>query len=187
MRQRCTAPAGQMDAGCGQQLGTFEFTSRYYYPSFSANLFLFFFSYIANYPDLAAGFKSAAKGDVEEIERTAGRTEVIVDEGISQAVYPLDESLIDFGTAIDDQDYVHAMDILDKLIITPDVESMWRQLNEVALQAGDLRIAQRCASAIGDVAMRQYLGEVRDLEIQSERETGLRGSDHYLDLYFDAI
>lgn len=120
------------------------------------------------------------KGDVEEIERTAGKTEVIVDEGISQAVYPLDESLIDFGTAIDDQDYVHAMDILDKLIITPDVESMWRQLNEVALQAGDLRIAQRCASAIGDVAMRQYLGEVRDLEIRSERETGLRGSDHYL-------
>jgi hypothetical protein len=34
---------------------------------------------------------------------------------MSQAVYPLDESLIDFGTAIDDQDYLRAIDILDNL------------------------------------------------------------------------
>lgn len=42
------------------------------------------------------------KGDVDDIERVAGRTDVIVDEGLSQAVYPLDESLINFGTAMDD-------------------------------------------------------------------------------------
>eukprot|EP00428_Durinskia_dybowskii_P082899 CAMPEP_0170448638 /NCGR_PEP_ID=MMETSP0117_2-20130122/50820_1 /TAXON_ID=400756 /ORGANISM="Durinskia baltica, Strain CSIRO CS-38" /LENGTH=224 /DNA_ID=CAMNT_0010709831 /DNA_START=38 /DNA_END=710 /DNA_ORIENTATION=+ len=41
--------------------------------------------------------RSQLLGDIEEIERSEGRTEVIVDEGISQAVYPLDESLIDFG------------------------------------------------------------------------------------------
>ena len=46
------------------------------------------------------------KGDVEDIERTDGRTEVIVDEGMSQAVYPLDESLINFGAALDDENYI---------------------------------------------------------------------------------
>jgi intraflagellar transport protein 172 len=120
------------------------------------------------------------KGDVEEIERSAGKTEVIVDEGISQALYPLDESLIEFGTALDDQDYLRAMDILDNLVLTPDVESMWRQLNEVALAAGDLRISQRCAAALGDVAMRRYLSNVHELEMQAEADLGLRGSDYYL-------
>ena len=42
----------------------------------------------------------AIKGDIDAIERVDGRSEVIVDEGISQAVYPLDESLIDFGTVL---------------------------------------------------------------------------------------
>ena len=45
------------------------------------------------------------RGDVEEIERVAGKTEVIVDEGISAASYLLDEALIQFGTAIDDRNY----------------------------------------------------------------------------------
>ncbi len=122
----------------------------------------------------------AIKGDVEEIERSDGRTEVVVDEGISQAVYPLDESLIDFGSAIDDENYLRAMDILEPLNVTPDVEAMWKQLNAVALSSGDLRIAKRCAAAVGDVAMRKFLDEVHDLEVQAEAETGLRGSDHYM-------
>ena len=58
--------------------------------------------------------------------------------GISQAVYPLDESLIDFGTAIDDQDYLRAIDILDTLEVTPEVEAMWKQLCGVAVASGNL-------------------------------------------------
>ncbi len=120
------------------------------------------------------------KGDVEDIERSEGRTEVIVDEGISQAVYPLDEALITFGTAIDDLNYFRAMDILDKLAVTPDVEAMWRQLYDVALKAGELRIAQRCAAALGDVSMRKYLEELQEVGKKAETELGLHSSDHYL-------
>ena len=83
------------------------------------------------------------KGDVEDIERVDGRTEVIVDEGISQAVYPLDESLINFGSALEDGDYVRAVDILDGLEVTNEVGAMWRQLSTIAVTEGDLRIAQR--------------------------------------------
>ena len=37
------------------------------------------------------------KGDIEDIERSHGRTEVIVDEGITAASYLLDEAPIEFG------------------------------------------------------------------------------------------
>ena len=44
-------------------------------------------------------------GDIEAIERGEGKTEVVVNEGISSISYTLDEGLIEFGTAIDDRDY----------------------------------------------------------------------------------
>ena len=122
----------------------------------------------------------AIKGDIEDIERVEGRTEVIVDEGMSQAVYPLDESLIDFGTAIDDQDYLRAIDILDNLEVTSEVEAMWQQLSTMAVASGDIRIAHRCAAAMGDVATSKFLCDVKDVKSRAEEETGYSASDHYL-------
>lgn len=122
----------------------------------------------------------AIKGDVEDIERVDGRTEVIVDEGVSQAVYPLDESLIDFGTAIDDQDYLRAIDILDNLEVTAEVEAMWQQLSTMAVASGDIRIAQRCAAAMGDVATSKFLTDMKEVKARAEEEMGYRASDHYL-------
>ena len=45
------------------------------------------------------------KGDIEDIERANGKTEVIVDEGVNTVSYTLDESLIEFGTSLEDRDY----------------------------------------------------------------------------------
>ena len=42
---------------------------------------------------------------MEDIERTEGKTEVIVDEGVNTVSYTLDEGLIEFGAALDDGDY----------------------------------------------------------------------------------
>lgn len=39
------------------------------------------------------------------MERNDGKTEVIVNEGVSTVSYTLDEGLIEFGTAIDDGDF----------------------------------------------------------------------------------
>lgn len=119
------------------------------------------------------------KGDIEDIERADGRTEVIVDEGISQALYPLDEILISFGTVIDDGELYRAMELLDKLVVTPDVEAMWRQLRGAALEAGEVKIAQRCSAALGDVAVAGFLGKVCDLGRKAEKEFGVHRSDHY--------
>ncbi len=45
------------------------------------------------------------KGDIVDLERSNGKTEVIVTEGVNSVSYTLDEGLIEFGTAIDDGDY----------------------------------------------------------------------------------
>lgn len=45
------------------------------------------------------------QGDIVDLERTDGKTEVLVNEGVSTVSYTLDEGLIEFGTAIDDGDF----------------------------------------------------------------------------------
>ena len=40
-----------------------------------------------------------------DLERNEGKTDVIVNEGVTQVSYTLDEGLIEFGTAIDDGNF----------------------------------------------------------------------------------
>ena len=49
------------------------------------------------------------KGDIVDIARDDGKTEVVVQEGQHQLSYELDEGLIEFGTAVDDGDYDRAV------------------------------------------------------------------------------
>ena len=41
------------------------------------------------------------KGDIEEVERSEGRTFVTVDEGVNTVEYELDEALINFGACLE--------------------------------------------------------------------------------------
>ena len=50
-------------------------------------------------------------GEVVDIERNQHRTEVIVDEGINTVSYALDEALIYFGAALEDQDFERAVQV----------------------------------------------------------------------------
>ena len=67
------------------------------------------------------------KGDVYEIERLNGCTEVIVNEGYREASYVLDEALIRFGGALDDGEYAMAVSILEPLEVTPEVTSPFNE------------------------------------------------------------
>ncbi len=40
-----------------------------------------------------------------DLERNEGKTDVLVNEGVTTVSYTLDEGLIEFGTAMDDGDY----------------------------------------------------------------------------------
>ena len=45
------------------------------------------------------------QGDIVDLERNDGKTDVVVNEGVTTVSYTLDEGLIEFGTAIDDGDF----------------------------------------------------------------------------------
>ena len=110
-------------------------------------------------------------GDVEQIERTEGRTEVLIDEGISKQTVSLDESLIAFGASVDVRDWHKAVTILESLKerqerelgpgqMSQGAEAMWTQLSRLALEEDDFVIAERCFSALGDVAKTKYVHKI---------------------------
>eukprot|EP01063_Lacrimia_lanifica_P008046 TRINITY_DN1519_c0_g1_i1.p1 TRINITY_DN1519_c0_g1~~TRINITY_DN1519_c0_g1_i1.p1 ORF type:complete len:1768 (+),score=790.58 TRINITY_DN1519_c0_g1_i1:95-5398(+) len=122
------------------------------------------------------------KGDVEDIERSDGKTEVIVDEGIHTVAYGLDESLIEFGTAMEDNDFEKACELLEQITITPETEAMWQNLSQLALQDRKLHIAERCFAALGDMSKARALnriGELAQRAMGEDKVMSAEGYQHY--------
>eukprot|EP00906_Rhabdomonas_costata_P036994 RCo051951 len=109
------------------------------------------------------------KGQVEDIERTPGKTEVVVDEGVHTVTYLLDEALIEFGNAMDNREYERACELLEQIALTPETEAMWMHLSRVATAEGRMTIAERCYAALGDVAKARALNEINDLAASAEQ------------------
>jgi len=123
------------------------------------------------------------KGDVEDIERTAdGRTEVVVDEGISTVSYALDQALIEFGTAIERHDYDRALLSLEQLDLTPETEAMWQTLSEaaVSVRPPQLLIAERCYAALGDICRTRYIHKVNTIAAYAKETVGGDGTQHFM-------
>lgn len=57
--------------------------------------------------------------------------------------YNLDEGLIEFGTAIEDGDFLRGLNFLETLEMTPESEAMWKTLGELTMEARQLKIAER--------------------------------------------
>jgi len=74
------------------------------------------------------------KGDVEAIERTEGKTVVLVDDGANQDTYNLDEALIEFGAALEYKGLDRAVEILEPLELTPETEANWKHVAKMALE-----------------------------------------------------
>jgi intraflagellar transport protein 172 len=74
------------------------------------------------------------KGDVDSIQRTEGKTEVIVDDGMSSISYNLDEALIEFGAALEYKGLEQAVEILEPLNLSPETEANWKTLAKLALE-----------------------------------------------------
>ena len=65
-----------------------------------------------------------------DLERTAGKTEVLVQSGVETVGYCLDETMIEFGTAVDDGDHLRWVGLKDT-VATPtsavlELYSTWR-------------------------------------------------------------
>ena len=106
------------------------------------------------------------KGDVEEIRRKEGKTEVIVEEagagnnyGNTQT-YLLDDGLIAFSTAVDENNLNKAVKILENLEMNSETETHWKTLAKLAIQNKNLMVAERCYSAIGSYSKANYIKKV---------------------------
>ncbi|XP_076806393.1 intraflagellar transport protein 172 homolog [Clavelina lepadiformis] len=119
------------------------------------------------------------KGEIVELDRSEGKTEVLVQEGVNTITYTLDEGLIEFGTAVDDGDFGRAVAFLETLEMSPESEAMWRTLSKLSLDGRQLYIAQRCYAALGDIAKTRYLKKVNNMADEYATETGLNGMDFY--------
>merc|ERR1719335_1777027 len=120
------------------------------------------------------------KGDIEDIERSNGRTCVIVDEGVNMVEYELDEALISFGSCLERAQYAKAVNLLEELPLTPETEAMWRSLADTSMESFNLPVAEQCYAVLGDVAKSRYLHKVNSLIDQHKAEVGGDGSQFYM-------
>ncbi|KAJ8275180.1 hypothetical protein COCON_G00098050 [Conger conger] len=119
------------------------------------------------------------RGDIVDLERSNGKTDVIVNEGVNTVSYTLDEGLIEFGTAIDDGDYCRASAFLETLEMSVETEAMWKTLSRLSLEGRQLHIAERCFAALGDVSKARFLNETNKIADQVSKEYGGDGTEHY--------
>lgn len=119
------------------------------------------------------------KGEIVDLERNEGKTEVIVNEGVTSISYTLDEGLIEFGTAIDDGDLERAVAFLETLEMSAETEAMWKTLSKLAMEDRQLHIAERCYAALGDVAKARFMKETFRIADEVSKTTGGDGFNHY--------
>jgi intraflagellar transport protein 172 len=117
---------------------------------------------------------------VLDIERGNNKTEVVVDEG----VYLLNESLIEFGTAVEDCNYGRAVDLLESLELSPETEAMWATLSRMALADRKLAIAERCFAALGNVASCRYIRKINQLAEQILEQNPMVFYSYYQLIWF---
>jgi intraflagellar transport protein 172 len=106
------------------------------------------------------------KGDVDSIERSEGKTEVLVDDGANTVSYNLDEALIEFGAALEYKGLDRAVEILEPLELTPETEANWKTVAKMALEQQNLVVAERCYAALGNISKADYLRKINKLVMQ---------------------
>lgn len=112
------------------------------------------------------------RGDVYDVVREDGKTEVHSKEGASDHVYQLDEGLVEFGTALNDGDFGRAVTYLESLGDKPAAKAMWHNLANIALIQSNLRVAHRCFAALANASKTYYLYETIKIGERYAENTG---------------
>ncbi|KAJ8919865.1 hypothetical protein NQ315_006394 [Exocentrus adspersus] len=112
----------------------------------------------------------SVKGDVVDVVRNNGKTEAVCVEGSNTLNVELDEGLVEFGTAINDNDYSRAILFLESMGNSSEAEAMWHTLYLIAMKQQNLALAERCSAALGDVAAAHFLRETSNEAQKSDNE-----------------
>ncbi|CAD5229200.1 unnamed protein product [Bursaphelenchus okinawaensis] len=108
-------------------------------------------------------------GDIDDVLRDKERTEVIVIENNAKVAYELDNTLIEFATAIENRDLNRALEFLENSERDRvDVSSMWRQMAAVALEEGNLLIAQRCYAGLNNIAKVRFIEDTMNMMTENK-------------------
>ena len=114
----------------------------------------------------------SVRGDVYDVIREDGKTEVHSKEGATDHVYLLDEGLVEFGTALNDGDFGRAVTYLESLGDKPAAKAMWHNLANIALIQQNLRVAHRCFAALANASKTFYLYETIKIGERYVENTG---------------
>lgn len=115
---------------------------------------------------------SLIRGDAIDIERDEGKTVVIVEDAGIRSTHRLDEGLIEFGTALHDNDFGRVILFLEELGDSPQAEAMWENVARNAMAERKFLIAARCYAALGDVACSAFLKDIVKTGDKYAQETG---------------
>ncbi|EFP04115.1 CRE-OSM-1 protein [Caenorhabditis remanei] len=119
------------------------------------------------------------KGEIEAVLRDADRTEVIVQEPTAKVAYELDNTQIEFGAALEKKDFDRAVAFLESNTVGSDSYSMWTRVAEMALEHGNLFVAQRCYAAINNVAKVKKLHDILEIADEAAITIGGDGTHFY--------
>jgi intraflagellar transport protein 172 len=97
------------------------------------------------------------KGNIEEIKKKDNKTEVLVEEGSEMSVYLLDNNLISLNEAIEQNDLIKAVGILDYIGKANENEIYWKIISKKALRMRNLLIAQHCFAAMGNYPKSNFI------------------------------
>jgi len=96
----------------------------------------------------------------------------MIQDGHMQLSYELDEGLVEFCTALHDNDFGRAVQYLERLSDPTLAEGMWQNLATLALTQNKLHVAERCFAALGDVSRSHFLRETIRIAEKYQQETG---------------
>lgn len=122
-----------------------------------------------------------AQGDVVDIVKEANKTEVMVKEGPQIVAYPLDDAVIEFGTAVEEGDFARAAFYLEGQGPTNDTQALWKVLSDVVQRRGDLHLMERCYAAAGDVSKVRYLQTTNRMREDTQVDEKAQQSQYRID------
>ena len=121
------------------------------------------------------------KGDIKGIEKKPGKTAILINEGATIHWHYLCEELSEFGWAIEEKDFLTAVDLLERMDEDSSVhktESLWQQLYTVCIEEKEFKLAERAAAALGNVSLSRYLHSL-EKDFTRGREGGISVNDNW--------
>lgn len=103
------------------------------------------------------------QGNVIDVIRNKEKTQAIAMDGNNTLIFDLDDGLVEFGTAMHENDYGRAIIFLETVNDGNQTKSMWYNLSNIALEKQNLLIAARCSAAMENVARANYFQKLQIL------------------------